>query len=88
MTYDVTYISVSEPKMPAIDAEFAKGLGVEDGDVEKMKAEVTESLKQEVAKRISAKLKEQVFQALVDSTDLDIPKVLLDTEISLSLIHI
>lgn len=82
VTYDVTYISVSEPKMPAIDAEFAKGLGVEDGDVEKMKAEVTESLKQEVAKRISAKLKEQVFQALVDSTDLDIPKVLLDTEIS------
>ena len=82
VTYDVSYVSVSEPKLPAIDAEFAKGLGVEDGDVEKMKAEVTESLKQEVAKRVSAKLKEQVFQALVDHTDLDIPKVLLGTEIN------
>lgn len=82
VTYDVSYVSVSEPKLPAIDAEFAKGLGVEDGDVEKMKAEVTESLNQEVAKRVSAKLKEQVFQALVDHTDLDIPKVLLSTEIN------
>lgn len=82
VTYDVTYISVSQPKQPEIDADFAKSLGIEDGDVEKMKAEITESLKQEVEKRISAKLKEQVFQALVDSADFEIPRVLLGTEIN------
>ncbi|PPC82691.1 MAG: trigger factor [Methylotenera sp.] len=80
--YEVTFVSVSQPVLPEIDADFAKSLGVEDGDVEKMKAEVAESLKQEVAKRVSAKLKEQVFQALVDSADFDIPRILLETEIN------
>ena len=80
--YEVAFVSVSQPKYPEVDADFAKSLGIEDGDVEKMKAEITESLRQEVAKRVSAKLKEQVFQALVDSADFEIPKVLLGTEIS------
>lgn len=80
--YEVTFVSVSQPVLPEIDADFAKSLGVEDGDVEKMKAEVAESLKQEVAKRVSAKLKEQVFQALVESAEFDIPRILLETEIN------
>lgn len=82
VAYEVNFVSVSQPKYPEIDAEFAKTLGIEDGDVEKMKAEVAESLKQEVDKRVSAKLKEQVFQALVDSADFEIPRVLLGTEIN------
>ena len=82
VSYDVGFVSVSQAKYPEIDAEFAKSLGIEDGDVEKMKAEITESLKQEVAKRVSAKLKEQVFQALVDGADIEIPAVLLGTEIN------
>ena len=82
VTYDVTYISVSEPKLPELDADFAKSLGIEDGDVAKMKAEITESLNQEVAKRVSAKLKEQVFQALVESADFEIPRILLGSEIN------
>jgi trigger factor len=82
VSYDVAYISVSEPKFPEIDADFAKSLGIEDGDVEKMKAEITESLRQEVAKRVSAKLKEQVFQGLVECADFEIPSVLLVTEIN------
>ena len=80
--YEVTFVSVSQPKLPEIDADFAKSLGIEDGDVAKMKAEIAESLEQEVTKRVSAKLKEQVFQALVDSADFEIPKVLLSTEIN------
>ncbi len=80
--YEVTFVSVSQPKFPEIDADFAKSLGIEDGDVEKMKAEIAESLDQEVAKRVSAKLKEQVFQVLVDSADFEIPRVLLGTEIN------
>lgn len=82
VAYEVTYITVSEPKFPDIDADFAKSLGIEDGDIVKMKAEIGESLKQEVVKRVSAKVKEQVFQALVEASDLEIPRVLLGTEIN------
>ncbi|MDP1754265.1 MAG: trigger factor, partial [Methylotenera sp.] len=80
--YEVTYISVSQPKFPEIDADFAKSLGVEDGDIEKMKAEISESLDQEVAKRVSAKLKEQVFQALVDNAEFEIPRIILESEVN------
>lgn len=82
VAYEVNYLSVSEPIYPELDANFAKSLGIEDGDVAKMKAEITESLKQEVEKRVSAKVKEQVFQALVDAADFEIPRVLLGSEIN------
>jgi trigger factor len=80
--YEVTFNSVAAPSYPEIDAELAKSLGIEDGDVEKMKAEIAESLKQEVAKRVSAKLKEQVFQVLVDSAEFEIPRAILEVEIN------
>lgn len=82
VSYSVMVVSVSEPKLPEIDADFAKSLGIEDGDVKKMKAEVAESLKQEVNKRVNAKVKEQVFQALVEAADFEIPRVLIGTEIN------
>ena len=36
--FTVTVNQVAEPKLPAVDAEFAKTLGVEDGDVERLQA--------------------------------------------------
>ena len=45
VSYEVTFNSVSQPVLPKIDAEFAKSLGVDDGDVKKMRAEIKLSLK-------------------------------------------
>lgn len=81
VSYEVTFLDVQQAKLPEVDAEFARNLGVEDGDVEKMQAEIKESLKQEVDKRIRARLKEQVFQALVDNVEVDLPRSLLDVEV-------
>ena len=82
VTYAVTFNSVSEPILPKMDADFAKSLGVADGDVKKMRAEVKLSLEQEAAKRLKARTKENVFQALVAETPLDVPKTLIDAEIN------
>jgi len=38
VTFTITAHSVEGPKLPELDAEFAKSLGVTDGDVEKLKA--------------------------------------------------
>lgn len=81
VTYEVMLNSVAQAKLPEVDADFARSLGVEDGDAEKMRAEIRESLGQEVAKRITAKLKEQVFGALIDSVDVELPKALIGLEI-------
>lgn len=82
VSYEVTFVTVSEPVLPKIDSEFAKSLGVEDGDVEKMKAEIKLSLDQEVDKRVKARVKEAVFQALIDAVELDTPKAIVGAEIN------
>ncbi|MFJ5445211.1 trigger factor [Methylobacillus methanolivorans] len=81
VSYDVTFNTVEQAKLPEFDADFARSLGVEDGDVEKMREEITASLKQEVEKRVRAKLKEQAFQALLDGTTLEVPKAFINAEI-------
>ena len=82
VSYEVSFLDVQQANLPEVDAEFARTLGIEDGDVEKMRNEIKESLKQEVDKRIRARLKEQVFQALVENVEVDLPKALLDVEIN------
>jgi len=78
--YVVTYNSVSEPVYPKVDKEFAKQLGVADGDVKKMREEIKSSLEQEVDKRIKARVKEQVFQSLAEATDVELPKSMIEAE--------
>lgn len=80
--YTVTYNSVAEPAYPEVDEKFAKNLGVADGDVNKLRDEIKLSLEQEVEKRINARVKEQVFQGLIDVTNVDLPKALVGEEIS------
>jgi trigger factor len=80
VTYAVKFISVSQPVYPAIDAEFAKNLGVEDGNLDTMKSEIKQSLEQEVAKRITARLKEGVFEALVNESTFELPKAIVAAE--------
>ncbi len=79
--FEVTVSEVAAPIMPAVDAAFAKTLGVEDGDVAKMRAEVKTNLEREVKLRLKAKTKDQVMQALLDATPLDAPKSLIQMEI-------
>lgn len=71
---------IEQPELPALDAEFAKQLGVADGDVAKMKAEVRGNVEREVAKRVEARIKAQTLQALLDATPIDLPRSLIDME--------
>ncbi|HTE15174.1 MAG TPA: trigger factor [Burkholderiales bacterium] len=79
--FEVSVSEVAAPKLAPVDAEFAKALGVEDGDVVKMHAEVKANLEREVRQRLKAKTKDQVMQALLDATPLDAPKSLIEMEI-------
>jgi trigger factor len=82
VSYQVTFNSVSQPVLPAIDADFAKSLGVDDGNVDTMKSEIKASLEQEVEKRVKARVKEAVFQALVEHAELEAPKAVIGSEIN------
>ena len=72
--------SVEAPHLPALDADFARALGVADGDLAKMRADVRANVEREVKKRIEAWLKSQALQALLDAAPIELPKSLVELE--------
>ncbi len=81
VTFDISVKQVSEAVLPEIDAEFAKALGIANGDTEKMRAEIETNLKREVKSRLRNRVKNQVMDALLKAHPIDIPNSLVETEI-------
>jgi trigger factor len=79
-TFTLQVKQVEEPKLPALDGEFAKQLGVADGDLAKMRTEVRANVEREVKKRVEARVKAQALQALLDAAPLELPKSLVQME--------
>jgi len=80
--FTVKVNQVAEAKLPALDAEFAKQLGVEDGDVERLKREVRQNIDKETAKRVKQSIKEQVMDGLHASAQFEVPRALIDNEVA------
>ena len=80
-SFVITLKKVEAPKLPEVDADFARSLGVADGDLAKMRAEVRANVEREVRKRLGSELKAKVMQALLETTRPDLPKSLVDMEI-------
>lgn len=78
--FEVTLQRVAAPRLPDLDAEFAKQMGIEDGDLEKLRAEVRSNVEREIKARVRKRIKDQVMQALLDANELPIPKSLVDME--------
>ena len=79
-SFELSMKSVEEPQLPEVDAEFAKSLGIAEGDVAKMRSEIRANVERETNKRIEARVKAQVLQALLDRTPLELPKSLVQME--------
>ena len=79
--FEIKVKEVREPHVPEADAEFAKALGVADGDISRMRAEIKANLEREVKRRAGTHVKDQVMKALLDATRVELPKALLDMEI-------
>lgn len=78
--FEVTCKAVEGPQLPEVDADFARMLGITDGDVAKMRDEVKANLNREVTKRLQSRVKAQVMDALVDVHPIDVPKALVEME--------
>jgi trigger factor len=75
--FTITLKKLEWAHLPEVDAEFAKTLGMEDGDLDKMRADIKVNLEREVAGRVKARNKEAVMDALVTVTDMEVPKVMI-----------
>jgi len=79
--FSVSLHGVEAVKLPEVDAEFAKAIGINDGDVSKLEDEVRSNLTREVTRRLKVQNKEAVMDALLNLAKFDVPKGLVDAEV-------
>ena len=78
--FDVCVQKVQEGLRPAIDEEFIKKFGVEDGTAESFREEVRRNMERELENTIKAMTKERVFSALIEHNPIEIPQALMEGE--------
>ncbi len=78
--FEVEVRKVSEPVLPALDEEFARAFGVEEGGVEALRKEVRANMERELEDKIQSEVKQQAMDALLEAHALDVPKALVRQE--------
>ncbi|NYT79373.1 trigger factor [Alcaligenaceae bacterium] len=78
--FAITVTEVAEPILPELDAEFAKSLGQQEGDVEKLLADVRANIEREVKARTHARTKASVMDAMAEASTFDVPKSLVERD--------
>ena len=79
-TFKVKVHKVSAQVLPEVDAEFVKKFGVEDGDLEQFRAEVTRNMGREAKQAVDNRVKQQVLEALKKANDIPVPQSLVQQE--------
>ncbi|MDH4189903.1 MAG: trigger factor [Betaproteobacteria bacterium] len=79
-TFSLVVKEIDAPQLPALDAEFARSLGIQNGDLAKMREEIRGNVEREVKKRVESRIKNGVMQALLDCTPIELPKSLIEME--------
>ena len=72
---------VEESQLPEVDESFFKEFGVEEGDLEAFRVVVRGNMEKELKAAVDNKVKSQVMDGLVDSTEISVPKALVNDEI-------
>ena len=79
--FTITMKKIEWPHQPEIDAEFAKSLGIEDGDLDVFRKEVRANLERELKAALMARLKTEVAEKLASKHgELDVPKLMVQSE--------
>jgi trigger factor len=77
----VTLKKVETQHLPEVNEAFAKSLGIADGSVEGLRADIRKNLQREVKFRVLARNKAAAMDALLKAAELDVPKALVDGEV-------
>jgi trigger factor len=80
--FTVNVKKVEGMSLPKVDEEFAKLFGIEDGDVEALKAEVRKNMERELGQTLKTQLKEEVIAKLLEKNEIDLPAALVDQEVN------
>lgn len=79
--FKVTARKVEEPHLPDVDEDFCRSFGIEEGGVERLRAEVEDNMREELQQRVRQDVKRQLLDKLVAANPFEIPAALLEQEI-------
>jgi trigger factor len=77
----VTIKKIEQQNLPEVNEAFAKSLGIKEGTVEALRADIKRNLEREVKFRVLARNKANVMDALVGAAELDVPVALVNGEV-------
>ena len=78
----VTVKKIEAAHLPEVNDALAKSLGIADGSVESLRADIKKNLEREVKFRLLARNKQAVMDALVAKAELDLPNASVQAEIA------
>ncbi len=76
----VTLNKIESQNLPEVNEALAKGLGIPDGTVESLRADIKKNLEREVKFRVLARNKAAVMDAVAKTAELDLPSALVANE--------
>ncbi len=82
MDFEVKTNRVAEGVVPELDEEFAKQLGIADGKIENLRAEVRGTLEREAENRSRALVRGRVLEVLLELNKFEVPANLINAEMA------
>ena len=79
-SFQIVVHAVSTPMLPALDADFVSALGIGDGDLDTLRANVRRNLEREVKRRVNDRAKLQVMDRLTRLARFEVPRTLVEAE--------
>ncbi len=72
---------VSEAILPEIDESLAKSFGIEDGDLEKFRADIRANMDKELAQKLKSHIKQVALAGLLEENQINVPSSLVAEEV-------
>ncbi|MDO4441519.1 MAG: trigger factor [Moraxella sp.] len=80
--FKITVKEVKEAKLPELNEEFFELFGVQEGGLDKLKADVRKNMEREIKNAGRNQVKQAAFDALLEKNEFDVPKSMLEQEIN------
>lgn len=76
--FTVTVQKVEEEHLPALDDAFCKAYGIEEGGIARLREEVTENMRRELAQTLKTRRRQQILDKLVAANTVELPGLLVE----------
>ena len=82
VNFETEVNEVLAPKLPDLDTEFFKSAGIEAENVESFKKEVRTKLEEDLVNIVNGKVKQSLYDALLEANEFEVPLAMVDSEVS------